>query len=91
MMEPKIRFKGFEGEWKASTIGDFCSVSIGEFVIKTKQNDNAPYPVYNGGSSYTGFYENYNQEGPKVIVSARGANAGFVNYCEKNFWAGNSC
>lgn len=90
-MEPKIRFKGFEGEWKASTIGDFCSVSIGEFVIKTKQNDNAPYPVYNGGSSYTGFYENYNQEGPKVIVSARGANAGFVNYCEKNFWAGNSC
>lgn len=91
MMEPKIRFKGFDGEWKASTIGDFCSVSIGEFVIKTKQNDNAPYPVYNGGSSYTGFYENYNQEGPKVIVSARGANAGFVNYCEKNFWAGNSC
>lgn len=91
MMEPKIRFKGFEGEWKASTIGEFCSVSIGEFVIKTKQNDNAPYPVYNGGSSYTGFYENYNQEGPKVIVSARGANAGFVNYCEKNFWAGNSC
>ena len=90
-MEPKIRFKGFEGEWKASTIGEFCSVSIGEFVIKTKQNDNAPYPVYNGGSSYTGFYENYNQEGPKVIVSARGANAGFVNYCEKNFWAGNSC
>lgn len=90
-MEPKIRFKGFEGEWKASIIGDFCSVSIGEFVIKTKQNDNAPYPVYNGGSSYTGFYENYNQEGPKVIVSARGANAGFVNYCKKNFWAGNSC
>lgn len=90
-MEPKIRFKGFEGEWKASIIGDFCSVSIGEFVIKTKQNDNAPYPVYNGGSSYTGFYENYNQEGPKVIVSARGANAGFVNYCKKNFGAGNSC
>lgn len=90
-MKPKIRFKGFEGEWKASIIGDFCSVSIGEFVIKTKQNDNAPYPVYNGGSSYTGFYENYNQEGPKVIVSARGANAGFVNYCKKNFWAGNSC
>ena len=24
-MEPKIRFKGFEGEWKASTIGDFTT------------------------------------------------------------------
>lgn len=25
MMKPKIRFKGFEGEWKASTIGDFTT------------------------------------------------------------------
>ena len=25
MMEPKIRFKGFEGEWKTSTIGDFTT------------------------------------------------------------------
>ena len=24
-MKPKIRFKGFEGEWKASTIGDFTT------------------------------------------------------------------
>ena len=25
MMEPKIRFKGFEGEWKTSAIGDFTT------------------------------------------------------------------
>lgn len=25
MMEPKIRFKGFDGEWKTSTIGDFTT------------------------------------------------------------------
>ena len=24
-MEPKIRFKGFEGEWKTSAIGDFTT------------------------------------------------------------------
>ena len=29
MMEPKIRFKGFEGEWKASTIGDFTTSFAG--------------------------------------------------------------
>ena len=67
MMEPKIRFKGFDGEWKASTIGDFCSVSIGEFVIKTKQNDNAPYPVYNGGSSYTGFTKTITKRGQRLL------------------------
>lgn len=28
-MEPKIRFKGFEGEWKASTIGEIAPLSGG--------------------------------------------------------------
>ena len=72
-------------------MGEIFSVEIGEFVIKTKQKNNAPYPVYNGGVSNTGFYDCYNQEGPKIIVSARGANAGYVNYCTTDFWAGNSC
>ena len=90
MKEPKIRIKGFQGEWEEKNIGSFCSISIGEFVIKTKQRANAPYPVYNGGSTNTGYYDQYNQIGPKVIVSARGA-AGFVNKEEGKYWAGNSC
>lgn len=90
-MVPRVRFKGFQGEWKEIKLGEIFSVEIGEFVIKTKQKNNAPYPVYNGGVSNTGFYDCYNQEGPKIIVSARGANAGYVNYCTTDFWAGNSC
>lgn len=90
-MVPRVRFKGFRGEWKEIKLGEIFSVEIGEFVIKTKQKNNAPYPVYNGGVSNTGFYDCYNQEGPKIIVSARGANAGYVNYCTTDFWAGNSC
>lgn len=88
---PRVRFKEFQGEWKDIKLGEIFSVEIGEFVIKTKQKNNAPYPVYNGGVSNTGFYDCYNQEGPKIIVSARGANAGYVNYCTTDFWAGNSC
>lgn len=90
-MVPRVRFKGFQGEWKEIKLGEIFSVEIGEFVIKTKQKNNAPYPVYNGDVSNTGFYDCYNQEGPKIIVSARGANAGYVNYCTTDFWAGNSC
>ena len=63
---------------------------MGEFVKNDKQNPNAPYPVYNGGSTNTGFYDDYNTEANKVIISARGA-AGFVNKVEVPFWAGNSC
>lgn len=88
---PRVRFKEFQGEWKEIKLGEIFSVEIGEFVIKTKQKNNALYPVYNGGVSNTGFYDCYNQEGPKIIVSARGANAGYVNYCTTDFWAGNSC
>ena len=70
---------------------EVANVSIGEFVHKNKQNDSFPYPVYNGGISNTGYYKEYNNEGKKVLISARGANAGFVNKIDGRYWAGNSC
>ncbi len=91
----QIRFKDDDGneypDWKKMKLGEISDISIGEFVIKTKQNPNSKYPVYNGGKSYTGFYDYFNNEGDKIIISARGANAGFVNYEKSRFWAGNSC
>lgn len=72
-------------------MGEIVKVTIGEFVIKTKQKEDSPYPVYNGGTSYTGFYDDYNNSPNKIIISARGANAGFVNIVRQRYWAGNSC
>jgi len=88
---PEIRFNDFSGRWKHYKLGGISDITIGEFVIKTKQNPDNPYPVYNGGISFTGFYDEYNNKGPKIVISARGANAGFVNYLEGYYWAGNSC
>ncbi|MFW2236441.1 restriction endonuclease subunit S [Aliarcobacter butzleri] len=88
---PEIRFKGFSGKWEEKSLGDISNITIGEFVIKTKQNPNSPYPVYNGGKSYTGFYDEFNNDGNKIIISARGANAGYVNFETRKYWAGNSC
>lgn len=79
-------------EWsRVQKIGEICRITIGEFVHKNKQTANGKYPVYNGGRENTGFYEEYNNTGNKVIISARGANAGFVNKVYTNYWAGNSC
>ena len=72
-------------------IKDITKITIGEFIHKNKQSDESKYPVYNGGISNTGFYDEYNNDGKKVIISARGANAGFVNRIEGKYWAGNSC
>jgi len=88
---PEIRFKGFSGEWEENNLGNIAIITIGEFMIKTKQNPNSLYPVYNGGKSNTGFYNEFNNEGNKIIISARGANAGYVNFEMRRYWAGNSC
>ncbi|WP_078055102.1 restriction endonuclease subunit S [Erysipelothrix larvae] len=91
MKQPEVRFDGFTDDWEQCKLSDLAEVSIGEFVIKSKQNPDSPYPVYNGGISYTGFYEDYNNESDKIVISARGANAGYVNLVRKRYWAGNSC
>ncbi|MCC4372381.1 restriction endonuclease subunit S [Limosilactobacillus reuteri] len=90
---PVRRFKEFENSaaWEQRKLGEIVKVTIGEFVIKTKQKEDSPYPVYNGGTSYTGFYDDYNNSPNKIIISARGANAGFVNIVRQRYWAGNSC
>ncbi|WP_322900570.1 restriction endonuclease subunit S [Mycoplasmopsis felis] len=91
VLVPRVRFKGFSEVWKEEKLESFSEITIGEFVIKTKQNDFYEYPVYNGGITNTGFYKEYNNEGNKIIVSARGANTGYINFSEKRYWAGNSC
>ena len=74
-------------EWKI--LGEIAIITIGEFVHRDKQNPNSKYPVYNGGTSYTGFYDQFNNTGNKIVISARGY-AGFVNRVFSNYWAGNS-
>lgn len=68
---------------------ELANITIGEFVRRDKQNPEGKYPVYNGGTTYTGFYDFYNNEGKKIVISARG-NAGFVNRVFEKYWAGNS-
>ena len=70
---------------------EISKVLIGEFVHKNKQNPKGIYPVYNGGITETGYYDNFNRDGNQIIISARGANAGYVNRVDKPFWSGNSC
>ena len=74
-------------EWKP--LSELAYVTIGEFVRRDKQKPKAKYPVYNGGTTYTGFYDHYNNTGNKIVISARGY-AGFVNRVFCNYWAGNS-
>ena len=70
---------------------DLASIDIGKFVRSDKQGDEKPYPVFNGGRRNTGMYDEYNHDGDYILISARGANAGYTNYFSGKYWAGNSC
>lgn len=89
MSELEILLDGVEVEW--TTLDAIATITIGDFVRKDIQNDSAAFPVYNGGITPTGYYNKFNNTGNKIIVSARGANAGFVNRISTEYWAGNSC
>lgn len=44
MMKPKIRFKGFEGEWKASTIGEIAPLS-GGYAFQSNRFSSVGIPI----------------------------------------------
>ena len=89
-MEPKIRFKGFEGEWKKVKLGNVCSVNRGTRITKKELNTNHSYPVYQNTNYPLGYYKNYNVEAnnPYVII---GGSAGLIGFSNVPFWAADDC
>ncbi|GAA7912348.1 hypothetical protein HpMS22_06920 [Helicobacter pylori] len=53
--------------------------------------DYGEYPVMNGGIHASGYWNEYNTDYPKIIISQGGASAGYVNYMISKFWAGAHC
>ena len=90
MMKPKIRFKGFEGEWKAEELAHVCSVNRGVRVTRNDLHNNGIYPVYQNTDYPMGYYTKFNVESnnPFVIV---GGSAGLIGFCHTNFWAADDC
>lgn len=77
-------------DWKIMPIKYFTSIFSGDFVIKTLLDDDFDFPVFNGASGNSGFYNKYNFEGNMTLVSSRG-NAGFTHFYQGKCWIGNSC
>lgn len=72
--------------------------TLGELVdcVKGKQLNrsdllSAGYPVLNGGTTYSGYWTEYNFPGNNITISQGGASAGFVSFQEGKFWAGAHC
>ena len=83
MNEPEIRFKGFEGEWKDTTLNDKgIDIYAGGDVDKVKLKTKGKYPVISNGlinDGILGYYENdFRISSPSVTVVGRGSNTGYA-------------
>ena len=72
-VQPKIRFKGFEGEWKEERLSEISSsIASGKNI-----DHKGPYPLY-GSTGIIGTTDKPYHEGPMLLVARVGANAGFL-------------
>ncbi len=93
MKEPKIRFKGFSGEWKETKFGNLCSVAMCKRIFKHQTSPQGDIPFYKIGTfgatpdafiSRALFEEykkkyNYPQKGD-ILISAAGTIGRVVEY-----------
>ena len=75
-------------EFKA--LSECSSVKRGKRVTKSELDDNKKYPVYSGGVTPMGYFDEYNQPANTVTVVKYGT-AGFVNFITEDFWANDVC
>ena len=92
MKETSFLAKLLDGErveWKS--LGEVVKLEKGRQLNKELLSVSGLYPAYNGGVSYSGFTDTYNQTENTIIVSQGGASAGFVNFVTSKFYANAHC
>lgn len=77
---PRIRFKGFTGDWEQRKLGECCQeFKSGSFISASDIGDVGKYPVY-GGNGLRGFSAEYNHDGEFALIGRQGALCGNMNY-----------
>ena len=90
MKNPEIRFIDDNIDWETKQLKEVSVPLKSGTLTQDKLSPDGKYPVVNGGVSYYGYYDNYNNENA-FTISARGENAGFCRFNKDKFWAGGLC
>ena len=85
---PKVRFKGFEGEWERCSLGSLSMITKGEQINKLDLYTINKYYVLNGGITPSGYTNKYNTEANTISISEGGNSCGYVNFNNEKFWSG---
>ena len=90
MKAPKIRFKGFEGDWDIKNLWNNSKISTWTCVTDKETSDNYKYPVISGWKDIMWYYFEYNRK-PNTITIARAWTAWFVQLIKSPFYLNDKC
>ncbi|VEU77201.1 restriction endonuclease subunit S [Mycoplasmopsis columbina] len=72
-------------------IENYIQITKGVQLNKTEMIENGQYPVINGGTSPSGYYDQYNQNANNIVISQGGTSSGYVDWITTPFWASAHC
>lgn len=72
-------------------LSNVATISSGQQLNRSTLQSTGRYPVYNGGTTTSGYTDKFNTPADQIIISQGGESAGFVNYITTPFWAGAHC
>ena len=78
-------------DYDVKKLGDFSEIKTGKGITKADAIEGGEYPIISGGIEPMGYYKESNRKGNTVTISRVGANAGFVNYIDKDFYLNDKC
>ena len=70
---------------------DISQIRKGEQIGSKLLSCQGPYPMLNGGISFSGNYVHFNRGKDTIAISEGGNSCGYVSFIEKEFWAGGHC
>ena len=85
--KPRVRFKGFEGDWKKVKLSDISIIKKGEQINKSDLDTVGEYYVLNGGMQPSGYTNIFNTPANTISISEGGNSCGYVYFNEQNFWS----
>ncbi|WP_026726751.1 restriction endonuclease subunit S [Flavobacterium sasangense] len=72
-------------------VGQICDIKTGKGITKNDAVDGGLYPIISGGKQPMGYYKTHNRKANCVTISRVGANAGFVNFIDIDFYLNDKC
>lgn len=72
-------------------VGDIIEYHTGGTLTRHQVKQEGLYPVMNGGTDYSGFYDSFNYDENVLTISHWGSSASHVHRYHKKFWANNAC